>query len=106
MNKNITIAFAAVCGLFMVSSCETPSDLRPDEKVSVDYVEPGTRTTYNIGKVNEVYPQAHEEGGEVMPDRDLGGNEIQAGDSIMEATETNTELGTIKEDVEVGPTEE
>lgn len=95
MNKNIKIVFAAVCGLFMVTSCDTPSDLRPEAKVSVDYVEPGTRNTYNVGTVNEVYPHTTE--GEVMPDRDLGGNEIQAGDSIKEATETNTVLGTTKE---------
>ncbi|MFD2999913.1 hypothetical protein ACFS7Z_06050 [Pontibacter toksunensis] len=95
MNKNIITVFAAVCGLFMVTSCETPSDLRPEAKVSVDYVEPGTRNTFNIGKVNEVYPPAND--GEVMPDRDLGGNEIQKADSLLEATETNTELGATQE---------
>ena len=103
MNKNIAIVLTAVCGLFLATSCETPSDLRPEYKVSVDYVQPGTRTTYNIGKVNEVYPPAQE--GETMPDRDLGGNEIQATDSVMEATETNTVLGTTKEDVELGTEE-
>lgn len=79
-----------------MTSCETPKDLRPEDKVSVDYVEPGTRSTYNVGKVNEVYPDTHDEQ-ETMPDRDLGGNTLQKGDSIMEATETNTELGTTKE---------
>ncbi|WP_162054116.1 hypothetical protein [Pontibacter pamirensis] len=96
MNKNITAVFAAICGLFM-ASCDTPSDLRPEDKVSVDYVEPGTRNTFNIGKVNEVYPPSDE--AEAMPDRDLGGNTLQPGDSILEATETNTVLGTTKENI-------
>lgn len=95
MNKNIIAVFAAVCGLFTVS-CDTPKDLRPEDKVSVDFVEPGTRTTYNVGKVNEIYPDTHEES-EVMPDRDLGGNSLQKGDSILEVTETNTVQGATKE---------
>lgn len=95
MNKNVIAIFAAVSGLFMATSCETPKDLRPEDKVSVDFVEPGTRNTYNIGKVNEVYPPSHES--EAMPDRDLGGNTIQPGDSILEPTETNSVIGTTKE---------
>ncbi|MHA6248520.1 hypothetical protein ACXYMU_11325 [Pontibacter sp. CAU 1760] len=95
MNKNITAVFAAICGLFLATSCDTPSDLRPDQKVSVDTVEPGTRETYNVGKVNEVYHESNES--EVMPDRDLGGNTIQKGDSLLETTETNTVLGATKE---------
>lgn len=99
MKKNLTTLVAAASGLFMASSCETPPDLRPEDKVSVDYVEPGTRSTFNIGKVNEVYGPADK--AEVMPDRDLGGNSLQKGDSILEVTETNTVLGTTEGDVEV-----
>jgi hypothetical protein len=87
MNKNALVVFAAVCGLFMVS-CGHPSDLRPEEKVSVDTVPPGTRDTYNVGKVNAIYGEAHKE--EVTPNHDMGGNSIQKGDSISEVTETNT----------------
>ena len=93
MNKNVIVAFAAVCGLFM-ASCGTPSDYRPETKVSVDYVEPGTRNTHNIGKVNEVYDEAHD--GEIMPDHDLGGNTIQKSDSVSEETETNSEAGAVR----------
>ncbi|MFD2246805.1 hypothetical protein [Pontibacter ruber] len=96
MNKNVLAVFAAVCGLFMVS-CDTPKDLRPGAKVSVDYVEPGTRNTHNVGKVNEVHgKETHEEKKEVMPNADLGGNTIQAGDSVRETKETNTEAGAIR----------
>jgi len=74
-----------------MSSCDTPKDLRPEDKVSVDYVEPGTRSTYNIGGVNEIYPESDES--EVMPDRDLGENTIEKGDSIPETAETNSVEG-------------
>ena len=94
MNKNVIAVFAAVCGLSM-ASCDTPKDLRPEEKVSVDFVEPGTRSTYNVGEVNEVHPPAHDE--EVMPDHDLGGNSLMKGDSISETTETNAVEDTTRE---------
>lgn len=95
MNKNILATCVAVFTLAMVS-CDTPSDLRPEDKVSVDYVEPGTRYTHNVGKNNEVHGETHKE--EVMPDRDLGGNEmLQKGDSIRETTETNTAAGAVKQ---------
>ncbi|MFD2514069.1 hypothetical protein ACFSRY_09345 [Pontibacter locisalis] len=101
MNKNIIAVFAAVCGLSM-ASCDTPSDLRPDEKVSTEYVEPGTRNTYNVSDAGspEIAPgavqQSKVEQKEIMPDRDLGGNTIQPGDSILEVTETNTEAGAVR----------
>ena len=91
MNKNILTAFAAFCALTVIS-CDTPKDLRPDTKVSVDYVQPGTRATFNIGKVNEVYEESHKD--EVMLNRDLGANEmLQKGDSVREAAQTNTAEG-------------
>ncbi|MCX2740637.1 hypothetical protein [Pontibacter anaerobius] len=101
MNKNVTAVFAAVCGLFM-ASCGTSSDLRPDEKVSVDTVEPGTRETFNVSDAGSKEATAgavqgdieHEQ---VMPDRDLGGNTLQPGDSVSEAVETNTKAGATKE---------
>ncbi|GHA61706.1 hypothetical protein [Pontibacter akesuensis] len=96
MKKGKAKLLAIAGTIILVSSCGTPSDLRPEDKVSVEYVEPGTRSTYNIGKVNEVHPPSDE--GEVMPDRDLGGNHmVQPNDSIKETTETNTVLGTTKE---------
>ncbi|WP_242921894.1 hypothetical protein [Pontibacter liquoris] len=93
MNKNVVV-LAAACGLFMVS-CDTPSDLRPDEKVSVDVVEPGTRDTYNVGEVNSIYGENKKE--KVMPVGDMGGNSIQAGDdTTSQRTETNTAEGADK----------
>ncbi|WP_347157580.1 hypothetical protein [Pontibacter chitinilyticus] len=94
MNKNVLVIFAAVCGLSL-TSCGDPSDLRPEEKVSVDLVEPGTRDTYNVGKVNAIHDENDKE--QVMPDRDLGGNTIQKGDSVSERSETNTKEGADKD---------
>ncbi|WP_018476292.1 hypothetical protein [Pontibacter roseus] len=106
MTKNILAVLAAGCGLFM-TSCETPKDYRPESKVSVDYVQPGTRSTYNVsdmgadmpGDVHDAghaKPETTEKREEVMPNADLGGNTIQPGDSIKETTETNSEAGAIK----------
>ncbi len=76
MNKNVLAVFAAVCGLFMVS-CDTPSDLRPEEKVSVDFVEPGTRNTHNLSTTNP--PMHEEQKGEVLLNHDpIGPNEAEA----------------------------
>ncbi|SFG69838.1 hypothetical protein [Pontibacter chinhatensis] len=98
MNKNVTAVFAAVCGLFM-ASCGTPSDLRPGEKVSTDIVEPGTRKTFNVSDAgtiegDAVVDQAKKD--EVMPNHDQGANTLQAGDSVREEAETNTEAGAVK----------
>ncbi|WP_299818205.1 hypothetical protein [uncultured Pontibacter sp.] len=101
MNKNIIAVFAAACGLFM-ASCDTPKDLRPGEKVSTDYVEPGTRNTFNVSDAGNAevaahgVKQGHTDKEEVMPNHDMGGNTIQPGDSIKEETETNTEAGAIR----------
>lgn len=102
MNKNIIALFVAASGL-VVASCDTPKDLRPDNKVSTDMVEPGTRSTFNVSDAGApevaasgAVQKPNVEHGEIMPDRDLGGNTIQPGDSIMEATETNTQAGAIR----------
>ena len=86
-----------------MASCGTPSDLRPGETVSTEYVEPGTRKTFNVSDAGtpEVASSGAVQGPAdkevVMPDRDLGGNTIQPGDSVMEVTETNTEAGATKQ---------
>lgn len=96
MNKNVLAVFSAVCALAMIS-CDPPKDDRPSAKVSVDYVQPGTRSTYNVsdlgGDEHPVMGTVHEE---VMPDNDLGGNTIQPGDSIRETKETNSPAGAVK----------
>ena len=101
MNKNVIAVCAAVCGLFM-ASCDTPKDQRPGEKTSVDYVEPGTRSTFNVSDAGaaEVAEGGAVQGDvtheEVMPNHDAGANDLSPGDSINEATETNTPAGAVK----------
>jgi aspartate 1-decarboxylase len=91
MNKNIITAFSVFCALTIVS-CDTPKDLRPGEKVSVDTIEPGTRFTHNVGKNNVIHGESHKD--EVLLNHDPGANEtLQKGDSIRETEETNSELG-------------
>ncbi|WP_162428157.1 hypothetical protein [Pontibacter pudoricolor] len=97
MNKNVIAVCAAICGLFM-ASCDTPKDLRPGEKVSTDYVEPGTRKTFNVSDAGLDGEAAHGKATheEVMPNHDAGANSIQPGDSINEAAETNTAAGAVQ----------
>ena len=47
------LAFAATALVFTACSSE-PSDWRPDQKVSLDLVEPGTRTTENFEEGHSV----------------------------------------------------
>jgi hypothetical protein len=87
MNKNVLAVFTAVCGLFMIS-CDTPSDLRPGTKVSVDTVPPGMRNTYNVSDAEGEQAAGHKE---VVPGHDPGVNTIQKGDSIPAAAKTGAE---------------
>jgi hypothetical protein len=97
MNKNVTAVFAAACGMFM-ASCGAPSELRPEEKVSVDTVAPGTRKTSNVsdagtfgeGEADKVKAE------QVMPNHDAGANTLQPGDSVKEGAEINSEAGAVK----------
>ena len=104
MNKNVIAVFAVACGLFM-ASCDTPKDLRPGEKVSADYVEPGMRSTFNVSDAGDDEATAHTAGDhsetqvkeqQVMPNHDMGENTIQPGDSVNEEGETNTKAGAIR----------
>ncbi|PRY14931.1 hypothetical protein CLV24_103170 [Pontibacter ummariensis] len=95
MNKNLIIVFAAVCSV-AIASCGTPSDYRPDQKVSTEYVEPGTRNTFNItdagspeiteDAVQGLGPDVEDEG---MLNHDPGANSLIKGDSIDEEAEYN-----------------
>lgn len=95
MNKNIITVFAAASALLMVS-CDTPSDLRPDAKVSTEYVEPGTRKTFNVSDAGTaeatggaVQPGYIEHPDDDMPDRDLGGNSLRKGEPVEESATYN-----------------
>lgn len=87
MTKNILSVFA-VASMLVLSSCSSePSDLRPETKVSVDYVPPGHRNnTSNIGNVEEDKVQ-HDE---VYLNHDEHASEIKKeGESIPESQQTN-----------------
>ena len=93
MNKSFLAAIILGCTLSACSS--EPSDLRPEKKVSLDQVPPGTRDTdiYNLDGANpDAKPASHDAHGaaghgeatggrqDVMPNHDehksdIGGNE-------------------------------
>ncbi|GAB3824785.1 hypothetical protein GCM10028895_33600 [Pontibacter rugosus] len=83
-----------------MASCDTPSDLRPGEKVSTEYVEPGTRKTFNVTDAGtaETAGGAVQHGERHDPDQDVlnhdpGANSIQKGDSLRESAEYNQAEG-------------
>ena len=94
MNKNIFVILAAACGIAM-ASCDTPSDLRPGQKVSVDYVEPGMRNTHNV-ESSKMGQHGHAQEQELMPNHDRGVNTIEPGDSVGETELTNTAEGAVR----------
>lgn len=54
MIKNTLSVLALASSLMMVSCSSEPSDLRPETKVSSDYVPPGQRNnTYNIDNAQD-----------------------------------------------------
>lgn len=48
MTKHLLLSTLAVAALSLSACSSEPSDWRPDKKVSVDMVEPGTRSTENF----------------------------------------------------------
>ncbi|GHA65189.1 hypothetical protein [Pontibacter akesuensis] len=101
MNKNILTVFAAASALLMVS-CDTPSDLRPEAKVTTEYVEPGTRKTFNVTDAGTleatggaVQPGEVEHGDDDMLNHDPGGNRIRKGEPVEES-ETYNEAETVE----------
>ncbi|QCR23938.1 hypothetical protein [Pontibacter sp. SGAir0037] len=93
MNKNVLAVFAAVCGL-MVVSCDTPSDKRPETKVSVDKVAPGQRNTPNVSDRGAGQSNTHRD--DVMMNHDEGANSIQPGESVHEDAKTNEAENAVK----------
>jgi hypothetical protein len=74
MTKRI-LTLALVAGSFYLVSCSSePSDLRPEFKVSVDKVPPGTRSTSNLD--NAADNSKHDQQEEVQLNHDEHANEI------------------------------
>ncbi|WBA41049.1 hypothetical protein [Hymenobacter canadensis] len=60
MTKQLLLSALAVAALSLSACSSEPSDWRPDKKVSVDMVEPGTRSSDNFDQPAEA--GAHHEG--------------------------------------------
>ena len=61
MTKQLLLSALAVAALSLSACSSEPSDWRPDKKVSLDMVGPGTRTSDNFDQHAEA--GAHHEGG-------------------------------------------
>ncbi|MBC6991872.1 hypothetical protein [Hymenobacter sp. BT491] len=56
MNKNLLFSALAVAALALNACSAEPSDWRPENKVSVDLVAPGTRSSDNFDQHTEAAP--------------------------------------------------
>lgn len=87
MTKRI-LTFALVLGGLSLAACSSePSDFRPGNKVSVDAVPPGTRSTPNLS--NAADNGAHDRQNEVMLNHDPGANQIEGRNPVPEKVLTN-----------------
>ncbi|MFC5271019.1 hypothetical protein [Adhaeribacter terreus] len=94
MNKSILAAFA-FAGI--LSACSShPSDFRPNGKVSVDEVAPGTRETdiYNLdGQVAPHPEHGHEATGHQTTAPDAGGTNTTRPDVMPNHDEHKNDIG-------------
>ncbi|KAA9333075.1 hypothetical protein F0P96_08820 [Hymenobacter busanensis] len=65
-SKNLVSGLAAVALLALASCSSEPSDWRPDRKVSVDQVPPGTRSSDNFDLATDA-PSQHKGGAIAEP---------------------------------------
>jgi hypothetical protein len=65
MTKQTLLSTLAVAALFLSACSAEPSDWRPDKKVSIDMVEPGTRSSDNFDQA-AAEGGAHHEGAGAM----------------------------------------
>ena len=91
MTKRI-LSLALIAGSFYLVSCSSePSDLRPENKVSVDKVAPGTRSTPNLDNAADNSGHDQQKAG-VQLNHDEHANEIgkESNKAVSKEEETNT----------------
>jgi hypothetical protein len=97
--KPLLLAFSAGASLALLSCSTEPSDWRPEQKVSLDMVAPGTRETDNFDQ-NTVHAPNQAKGGAITKPISSGmevqGRKGPGRRSADDATSANTEAGQIK----------
>jgi hypothetical protein len=71
--KKPLLLLAPAALLFLASCSSEPSDWRPDQKVSLDMVPPGTRTSDNFDQYTSAAPNQKKGGAIEAPQPVLGG---------------------------------
>lgn len=67
MTKQLLLSALAVAALSLSACSSEPSDWRPDKKVSVDMVEPGSRSSDNFDQHTEAAASQHKGGAIAEP---------------------------------------
>jgi hypothetical protein len=88
MTKRI-LTIAITIGSLSLAACSSePSDLRPELKVSVDAVPPGTRTSPNLDNAADV--SSHDTQQKVQLNHDEHSNELKGGAKAIDKKEETT----------------
>jgi hypothetical protein len=94
MTKRI-LTIAITIGSLSLAACSSePSDLRPELKVSVDAVPPGTRSTPNLD--NAADKSAHDTQQKVQLNHDEHSNELKGGAKSIDKKEETTHKDAVE----------
>ena len=97
MNLTHTLLLAAATASLALSSCSSePSDWRPDDKVSLDMVAPGTRTSDNFDQNTAHAPNQAKGGAITKPISSAADLDQRPAPSAESAISANAEEGMRK----------
>ena len=88
MTKRILTIALVLGGLSLAACSSEPSDLRPEKKVSLDAVPPGTRSTPNLDNAGD--KSAHDAQQQVQLNHDEHSNELKGGAKSIDKKEETT----------------
>ncbi|MBC8085448.1 MAG: hypothetical protein H7Z21_19790 [Hymenobacter sp.] len=95
MTKQLVLSALAVAALSLAACSSEPSDWRADKKVSVDMVEPGSRSSDNFDQHTEAAADQHKGGAIAEPVHSnvvLDGREKPSADAIISADAKESEF--------------
>lgn len=95
MTKQLALSALALTGLFLAACSAEPSDWRADKKVSLDMVEPGSRSSDNFDQHTAAAASQHKGGAIERPISSgvvLDGKEKPSAEGIISADAQQAEL--------------
>ncbi|MDB5263378.1 MAG: hypothetical protein JWQ14_2661 [Adhaeribacter sp.] len=87
MIKRILTLVITFGSLSLAACSSEPSDLRPEKKVSLDAVPPGTRSTPNLD--NAANNSGHDQQDDAMLNHDPGANQMEVNTTVPKKEKAN-----------------